>query len=136
MDRLGLLTDKGGVKFQTRDIEAARQNVALARQTRLPAVGAGYQLGLATYNNVTGMFLPGSFLPISGPPSAENDAPPAPGSALSVLTAWQPWILVSPLVVTVSFAIGSKRNGTLVLWQILTNFGIKMEVKIPIFLAP
>lgn len=60
---------------------ATQQNIQLAKNTLVPDLNVGYQLNLATYNNITGMSYPGFLLPISGPPSYTNDFNFVPGSA-------------------------------------------------------
>jgi outer membrane protein len=70
---------------------AAQQQVRMARNSGMPELTAAYQAGYATYNNITGMSYPGSFLPISGPPSAGNTYDPVPGTALSALLQWTPF---------------------------------------------
>lgn len=69
---------------------AAGHSVALAKNTLMPDMTAGYQAGYATYNNISGMSYPGLILPISGPPSTGNRYDPVPGSALTVLVKWNP----------------------------------------------
>jgi outer membrane protein TolC len=78
------------LKAQQEQARAAAYNVNLARNTLMPELTAGYQAGYATYNNITGMSYPGSFLPISGPPSAGNTYDPVPGTVLSALLKWSP----------------------------------------------
>ena len=56
-----------------------------------PKLDAAYQANLATYNNLTGMFLPGQILPVSGPPTINNFFDPVMGSAASLLLSWQPY---------------------------------------------
>ncbi len=71
--------------------KATEQNIALAKNTIIPDLNAGYQLNEATYNNVTGMSYPGFLLPISGPPSVNNKLNFVPGSALGALIKWNPF---------------------------------------------
>src|SRR5688500_15981712 len=47
---------------------AAQENVSLAKNSLVPDLTPGYQVNLATVNNITGMSYPGFLLPISGPP--------------------------------------------------------------------
>ena len=61
---------------------AVKENASLAKNSMVPELTAGYQMNLATYNNITGMSYPGFMLPISGPPSATNDMNFVPGSAI------------------------------------------------------
>ncbi|WP_315816782.1 TolC family protein [Paraflavitalea speifideaquila] len=49
-----------------------------------------YQANYSTYNNITGMAYPQYLIPISGPPSADNDYSGVFGSATSLLLNWQP----------------------------------------------
>ncbi len=64
---------------------ATEQNIALAKNTIVPDLNAGYQVNMATFNNITGMSYPGFLLPISGPPSISNKMNLIPGSALGAL---------------------------------------------------
>jgi len=70
---------------------ASQQNIQLAKNTIVPDFNAGYQLNLATFNNITGMSYPGFLLPISGPPSTSNDLNFVPGSAAGALIKWSPF---------------------------------------------
>lgn len=70
---------------------ATEQNIALAKNTFIPDLNAGYQLNIATFNNITGMSYPGFLLPISGPPSINNTMNFVPGSALGALLKWNPF---------------------------------------------
>lgn len=69
--------------------EAAQENIQLERNTLMPSLDAAYQANYATYNNITGMSLPGQLIPISGPPSSGNFSA-VPGSAATVLFKWSP----------------------------------------------
>jgi outer membrane protein len=69
---------------------ANEQNIALAKNTIIPDINAGYQVNMATYNNITGMSYPGFLLPISGPPSLNNKINFVPGSAAGALVKWNP----------------------------------------------
>jgi len=69
---------------------AAQYNIALAKNTLVPNLTAGYQAGYATYNNITGMSYSGLMMPISGPPSAGNSYDLVPGTALAALFQWTP----------------------------------------------
>lgn len=71
--------------------EAAKENIPLAKSSLVPDLTAGYQVNMATYNNITGMSYPGFLLPISGPPSATNEINFIPGSALGALVKWNPF---------------------------------------------
>lgn len=70
---------------------AAKENVPLAKSTLVPDVTAGYQLNMATVNNITGMSYPGFMLPISGPPSLNNEMNFVPGTAIGALVKWNPF---------------------------------------------
>lgn len=70
---------------------AAKENIALAKNSLVPDLTAGYQVNMATYNNITGMSYPGFLLPISGPPSATNEMNFIPGTALGALVKWNPF---------------------------------------------
>ncbi len=70
---------------------AAQQNIALAKNTSVPDLTAGYQVNMATYNNITGMSYPGFLLPISGPPTLNNQMNLVPGSAIGALIKWNPF---------------------------------------------
>lgn len=70
---------------------AAQQNIALAKNTSIPDLTAGYQINMATYNNITGMSYPGFLLPVSGPPSLTNNMNFVPGSAVGALVKWNPF---------------------------------------------
>src|SRR4051812_41458639 len=43
---------------------AAKENIPLAKNGLVPDLTAGYQVNMATYNNITGMSYPGFLLPI------------------------------------------------------------------------
>ncbi|MEO5997276.1 MAG: TolC family protein [Chitinophagaceae bacterium] len=70
---------------------AARQNIQLTKNNVVPELTAGYQINMATFNNITGMSYPGFLLPVSGPPSQNNDLNFVPGSALGALVKWNPF---------------------------------------------
>lgn len=70
---------------------AAKENIPLAKNSLVPDLTAGYQVNMATFNNITGMSYPGFLLPISGPPSASNDLNFIPGTALGALVKWNPF---------------------------------------------
>jgi outer membrane protein TolC len=70
---------------------AARENIPLAKNSLMPDLTAGYQVNMATYNNITGMSYPGFLLPISGPPSVNNEMNFIPGTALGALVKWNPF---------------------------------------------
>lgn len=70
---------------------AAGENIPLAKNGLVPDLTAGYQVNMATYNNITGMSYPGFLLPISGPPSVSNEMNFIPGTALGALVKWNPF---------------------------------------------
>lgn len=70
---------------------AAKENIPLAKNSLVPDLTAGYQVNMATFNNITGMSYPGFLLPISGPPSVSNDLNFIPGTALGALVKWNPF---------------------------------------------
>ena len=71
------------------EMEAAVRNVQVAKYSRVPAIDLTYQANLATGNNLTGIFYPYGILPISGPPSPDNNYKLATGSAAGILLNWQ-----------------------------------------------
>jgi outer membrane protein len=70
---------------------AEKENISLAKNSLVPELTAGYQVNMATFNNITGMSYPGFLLPISGPPSVGNDLNFIPGTALGALVKWDPF---------------------------------------------
>lgn len=78
------------ILFQKAKVSQAEAQLALEKNTLMPSLDAAYQANLATYNNITGMNLPGQLIPISGPPSTENFNEMVPGSAASLLMRWNP----------------------------------------------
>lgn len=70
-------------------VEAATKNIDVTKYSRLPSVDATYQAGFATANNLIGVFYPNGLLPMTGPPSLQNNYSPATGSAAAVLLNWQ-----------------------------------------------
>ncbi|MGN6491895.1 MAG: TolC family protein [Agriterribacter sp.] len=70
---------------------AAHENIPLAKNSLVPDVTAGYQANMATVNNITGMSYPGFLLPISGPPSLNNQMNFVPGTAVGALVKWNPF---------------------------------------------
>jgi outer membrane protein len=69
---------------------AASQNINLAKNTFVPDASIGYQANYSTYNNITGMSYPGLMMPITGPPSANNNINFVPGTALFMFVKWNP----------------------------------------------
>src|SRR3546814_7158155 len=70
--------------------EAAKASISLEKNTLLPSLDAAYQANYSTYNNITGMHYPATLIPISGPPSSENNDDGVPGSAASLMLKWSP----------------------------------------------
>ena len=70
-------------------LKAAYKNVDIAKYNKAPTLDFGYQAGIGTANNLTGMFYPGNVLPITGPPSPFNNYNAATGTAASLLLNWQ-----------------------------------------------
>lgn len=77
------------LKAEQYDVDAADRNVAVAKYSKLPTIDASYQAGFSTANNLTGTFYPTGILPISGPPTTENNFKPGTGSAAGLLLNWQ-----------------------------------------------
>ncbi|MFC3559476.1 TolC family protein [Pedobacter jamesrossensis] len=78
-------------------LNAAKANAAADRsvidyekRSLMPDLTLGYQANIATFNNITGMSYPGLMMPISGPPSQNNDLNFVPGSAAAALLTWRP----------------------------------------------
>ena len=79
------------LKAKAFEVQAGQSNVISAKNESLPTLDASYQVNYATYNNITGMALTQFFMPISGPPSADNTYGGAFGSAASLLLNWEPF---------------------------------------------
>lgn len=77
------------LKSKKLEADASTKYIDVVKYSKLPTIDASYQAGIATANNLTGMFYPNGILPISGPPSAANQYSPATGSSASVLLNWQ-----------------------------------------------
>lgn len=78
------------LKSKALEVQAARKAVNANQNTFIPSLDASYQVNYATYNNITGMAYPQFLVPISGPPSADNNYSGVFGSATSLLINWQP----------------------------------------------
>ena len=78
------------LEAQRLQAEASKENIALAKNSLVPDLSIGYQANMATFNNITGMNYPGILLPISGPPSQNNDWNFIPGSGAGALLKWNP----------------------------------------------
>lgn len=77
------------LKARKYDTSAADRNVDVVKYSKFPTIDASYQTGLSTANNLTGVFNPSGILPISGPPTSENNFEPGIGSAAGILLNWQ-----------------------------------------------
>jgi len=69
---------------------ATSQGINLAKNTLVPEAAVGYQINYTTFNNITGMSYPGLIMPITGPPSSNNNIDFVPGTALTLLVKWNP----------------------------------------------
>jgi outer membrane protein TolC len=72
------------------EVEAAKKNIDLSKNTLMPSLDISYQANFATANNITGMFYPTYIIPMTGPVFTSNNYSPAFGSAASLLFNWQP----------------------------------------------
>jgi outer membrane protein len=79
------------LKAKGYEVQARKEQVSFAKSTILPSLDAAYQINYATYNNITGMAVGESFVPISGPPSTENTYSPVFGTAAGLLLNWEPF---------------------------------------------
>ncbi|RDC57830.1 TolC family protein [Pedobacter chinensis] len=70
--------------------EAEKLLIDYEKRGLMPDLNIGYQANVATFNNITGMSYPGLMMPISGPPSQNNDLNFVPGSAATALLTWKP----------------------------------------------
>lgn len=78
------------LKSKMLDVQAAKKGIDVSKSTLVPSLDASYQMNFATYNNITGMAYPQFLIPISGPPSTNNNYNGVFGSATSLLLNWQP----------------------------------------------
>lgn len=79
------------LKAKGYEVRAKQDQVSFAKSTILPSLDAAYQINYSTYNNITGMAINQSFVPISGPPSSDNTYNPVFGSAAGLLLNWEPF---------------------------------------------
>lgn len=79
------------LKSKALDVQAAQKGIEISRSTFIPTLDASYQVNHATYNNITGMIYPQFIIPISGPPSSDNNMNGVFGSAASLLLNWPPF---------------------------------------------
>lgn len=78
------------LKSKMLDVKVAEKGVDISKSTLIPSLDASYQVNYATYNNITGMAYSQFLVPISGPPSAENNYNGVFGSVTSLLMNWKP----------------------------------------------
>lgn len=78
------------LKSKGYEVQAAGKGVNASRRTLVPSLDASYQANFATYNNIIGMASSSFLIPISGPPSAENNYTGVFGSSASLVLNWQP----------------------------------------------
>lgn len=78
------------LKAAKSEIEASRNLIGYEKRSLMPELTVAYQANLATFNNITGMSYPGLIMPISGPPSVNNDINFVPGSAATAFLKWEP----------------------------------------------
>lgn len=78
------------LKSKALEVQAAQKGINASRSTIIPSLDASYQVNYGTYNNITGMANPQFLIPISGPPSTDNNYNGVFGSATSLLLNWQP----------------------------------------------
>lgn len=89
-DALSLATQRYHLlQARQREANAAEKYIDVVTYSKRPVIDFSYQAGLATANNVTGVFLPTGIPPISGPPSEKNNYSPTTGSAAGALLNWQ-----------------------------------------------
>jgi outer membrane protein len=79
------------LKAKGYEVQARKDQVAFIKSTALPSLEAAYQLNYATYNNITGMATGAGFVPISGPPSTDNEYQGVFGSAGGLILNWEPF---------------------------------------------
>ncbi|MEX2233320.1 MAG: TolC family protein [Cyclobacteriaceae bacterium] len=79
------------LKSKGYQVQAQKDQVAFIKSTALPSLDAAYQLNYATYNNITGMAVGQSFVPISGPPSSANEYEGVFGTVGGFLLNWEPF---------------------------------------------
>jgi outer membrane protein len=78
------------LKSKMLDVKVAEKGVDISKSTLIPSLDASYQVNYGTYNNITGMAYSQFLVPISGPPSAENNYTGVFGSVTSLLMNWKP----------------------------------------------
>jgi len=71
-------------------VAADRSLIEYEKRSLMPDLTVGYQANIATFNNITGMNYPGLMMPISGPPSQNNELNFIPGTAAAALLTWRP----------------------------------------------
>lgn len=78
------------LKAKGYEVQARKDQVSFEKSAALPSLDAAYQINYATYNNITGMAVGQSFVPISGPPSEGNVYDGVFGTAGGLLLNWEP----------------------------------------------
>lgn len=78
------------LKSKAYEVQAAEKGVDASKRSLVPTLDASYQTGYATYNNIIGMASAASFVPISGPPSTDNNYKGVFGSSAGLILNWQP----------------------------------------------
>jgi len=78
------------LKAKAFDVQAAAEGVNASKRTLVPTLDASYQTGFATYNNIIGMASTSMLIPISGPPSPDNNYNGVFGSSAGLILNWQP----------------------------------------------
>jgi len=78
------------LKSKAYDVQAAEKGVDASKRSLVPTLDASYQTGFATYNNIIGMASTSFLVPISGPPSADNNYNGVFGSSAGLILNWQP----------------------------------------------
>jgi len=79
------------LKAKGYEVQARKDLVLFTKSSALPSLDAAYQVNYATHNNITGMAMGAGFVPISGPPSAENDYTGVFGTVGGLILNWEPF---------------------------------------------
>ena len=78
------------LKAKALEVQAAAEGVNASKRSLVPTLDASYQTGFATYNNIIGMASTSMLIPISGPPSKDNNYNGVFGSSAGLILNWQP----------------------------------------------
>jgi outer membrane protein len=78
------------LKAKAFDVQAASEGVNASKRSLVPTLDASYQAGFVTYNNIIGMASTSMLVPISGPPSQDNNYTGVFGSSAGLILNWQP----------------------------------------------